>query len=243
MGTVYAYNGGVDYAPVQDIRFRANYSRAVRAPNVSETGFPLVPNFSNGFVDPCNPAVIGSGVRAANCLADIGAATLATFTNVTQSLPIVSGSNPNLTVEKSDSYTYGVVIQPRWASGMSLSVDYYNINVKGVISSVGAQGIVNSCYHSATLNNVFCQQFTRFRGPGAGPLGEDPGRILGNSLINAPLNFASRKRRGVDVNFTYQKDFGGFDVNTNLIYTHNFESSNFQDPTNPISKHGSWPVR
>ena len=233
VGTVYAYNGGVDYSPVQDIRFRANYSRAVRAPNVSETGFPLVPNFSNGFVDPCNPAVIGSGVRAANCLADIGAATLATFTNVTQSLAIVSGSNPNLDVETSDSYTYGVVVQPRWVPGLSLSVDYFNINVKGVIASVGAQGIVNSCYDSATLDNVFCQQFSRFRGPGAGPLGEDPGRLLGNSLINAPLNFASRKRRGVDTNISYQASFGPLDFATNLIYTHNFESSNFQDPTNP----------
>ncbi len=63
VGTVYAYNAGVDYAPFEDIRFRANYSRAVRAPNVSETGFPLVPNFSNGFVDPCNPSVIGRGAR------------------------------------------------------------------------------------------------------------------------------------------------------------------------------------
>ncbi|WP_332872640.1 TonB-dependent receptor domain-containing protein [Allopontixanthobacter sediminis] len=233
VGTVYAYNAGIDYAPIDDVRFRANYSRAVRAPNVSETGFPLVPNFSNGFIDPCNPAVIGTGIRAANCLADIGAATLATFTNVTQSLPIVSGSNPNLTVETSDSYTYGVILQPRWVPGLSLSVDYYDINVKGVIASVGAQGIVNSCYDSATLDNVFCDQFTRFRGPGAGPLGEDPGRILGNSLINAPLNFASRKRRGVDVNMSYQAKFGDVDFSTSLIYTHNLESSNFQDPTNP----------
>ena len=45
VGTVFSYNGGVDCAPVQDLRFRFNYSRAVRAPNVSETGFPLVPNF------------------------------------------------------------------------------------------------------------------------------------------------------------------------------------------------------
>ncbi|MFN3619686.1 TonB-dependent receptor domain-containing protein [Sphingorhabdus sp.] len=233
VGTVYSYNAGIDYAPVQDLRFRGNYSRAVRAPNVSETGFPLVPNFSNGFVDPCNPAVIGTGVRATNCLADIGAATLATFTNITQSLPIVSGSNPNLDVETSDSYTAGVVIQPRWVPGLSLSVDYYDINVKGVIANVTPQQIVNQCYDSPTLANIFCGQFQRFRGPGTGPLGEDPGRLLGNSLINAPLNFANRTRRGVDVNFAYRKDFGDVEFSTNLIYTHNFEISNFQDPTNP----------
>lgn len=233
VGTVYSYNVGGDYAPVEDIRFRANYSRAVRAPNVSETGFPLVPNFANGFIDPCNPDRIGTGVRATNCLADIGAETLATFTNITQSLPIVSGSNPNLNAETSDSYTYGFVLLPHWVPGFSLSADYYDINVKGIIANVGAQQIVNQCYDSATLDNIFCKQFERFRGPGTGPLGETPGRILGNSLINAPLNFASRRRRGLDVNMSYRKSFDGFDFNTNLIYTHNFEISNFQDVTNP----------
>ena len=232
VGTVYSYNGGVDFAPVQDIRFRANYSRAVRAPNVSETGFPLVPNFFNNFTDPCNPAVIGTGVRATNCATDLGP-LLANLTNIAQSLPIVSGSNPNLNAEKSDSYTYGVVIQPRWVPGLNLSVDYYNISVKGVIASVSPQTIVNQCYDSPTLANIFCSQFTRFRGPGVGPLGEVAGRVLGNSLINAPLNFANRKRRGLDVNLAYRHDFGPLDFNTSLIYTHNFTISNFQDPTNP----------
>ena len=233
VGTQWAYNFGADYAPVEDIRFRANYSRAVRAPNVSETGFPLVPNFSNGFVDPCQPAVIGTGVRATNCLADIGAATLATFTNITRSLPIVSGSNPNLNAEKSISYTYGVVIKPRWIPGMNLSVDYYNIRVNGVIANIGVQTLVNQCYDSPTLNNIFCPQFTRFRGPGLGPLNELPGQILGNSLISAPLNFAARVRRGIDVNFNYTHKFGNFDFDTSLIYVHSLANSNYQDPTNP----------
>jgi outer membrane receptor protein involved in Fe transport len=235
VGTVLSYNAGIDYAPVTDIRFRANYSRAVRAPNVSETGFPLVPNFSNGFTDPCNPAVIGTGVRAANCLADIGATTLATFTNIAQSLPIVSGSNADLLEEKSDSYTVGVVVQPRWVPGLSVSVDYYDISVKNVIATLTPQTIVNSCYDSATLNNIYCGQFARYRGAigTLGPGNEQPGRLLGNSLINAPLNFANRTRRGIDVNLTYRKDFGEFDFNTNLIYVHVLENSNFQDPLNP----------
>lgn len=232
VGTVYSYNAGGDWAPVRDIRFRANYSRAVRAPNVSETGFPLVPNFFNNFTDPCNPAVIGTGVRAANCAADLGA-LLGNLTNITQSLPIVSGSNPNLNAETSDSYTYGVVLQPRWTPGLSLSIDYYNITVNGIIATVSPQTIANQCYDSPTLDNIFCAQFTRWRGPGTGPLGEVPGRILGNSLINAPLNFAKRTRRGIDVNFAYRHNFGAVAFNTNLIYTHNLEISNFQDPTNP----------
>lgn len=232
VGTVWSYNAGLDYAPVRDIRFRANFSRAVRAPNVSETAFPLVPNFAPGFVDPCNPAVRGSGVRAANCAADLGA-LLGNLTDLTQSLPIVSGSNPNLTAETSDSLTIGTVIQPEFIPGFSLSVDYYDITVNGIITSLTAQTIVNSCYDSPTLNNVFCAQFERFRGPGTGPNGEVAGRILGNSLIAAPLNFARRERKGIDVNFSYRANFGDVKFDTNLIYTHNLKISNFQDPTNP----------
>ncbi len=231
-GTQWSYNAGVDWAPISDIRFRANYSRAVRAPNVSETGFPLVPNFFNNFVDPCNPASIGTGIRATNCQADISAANLAAFTNITQSLPIVSGSNPNLVSEKSDSYTYGVVVQPRFVPGLSVSVDYYDITVKNVIASINPQTLVNLCYDSPRPN-VFCGQFTRWAGPGAGPLGEQAGRILGNSLINAPVNFAKRQRRGIDVNFNYRHDFGTVDFSTDLIYTHSLINSNYQDPTNP----------
>lgn len=232
VGTVYSYNAGVDLAPIEDIRFRANYSRAVRAPNVSETGFPLVPNFSNGFSDPCNPGNRAAAVRAANCAADLGA-LLGNLTDVVQSLPIVSGSNPNLLVETSDSYTYGVVLRPRFLPGFTMSIDYYDISVDGVIAGVTPQQVANQCYDSPTLDNIFCRQFTRFRGPGTGPLGEIPGRILGNSLISAPLNFATRKREGIDVNLDYRRDFGDVSFSTNLIYTHVFTNSNFQDPTNP----------
>jgi outer membrane receptor protein involved in Fe transport len=234
VGTVWSYNAGAEWAPIRDIRFRGNYSRAVRAPNVSETAAPLVPNFSNGFVDPCNPAQIGNNpTRAANCQADIPAAQLAALTDVTQSLGIVSGSNPNLTVETSDSWTVGAVIQPRWIPGLSLTVDYYDITVDGIISNVAVQTLVNNCYDQARPN-IFCGQFTRYTGAGPGPNGEQPGRILQFSLISAPLNFAARKRRGIDVNLNYRANIStDVAVASNLIYTHNLQISNFEDPTNP----------
>lgn len=231
-GSVWSYNAGVDWAPIQDLRFRGNYSRAVRAPNVSETAFPLVPNFAPGFRDPCSPSRINSGSssRAANCQADIGA-NLGTVTDSTYSLGIVSGSNPNLTEETSNSWTIGAVIQPRFIPGLSLSVDYYDITVNDIIASLGAEAIVNSCYDSASTDNVFCDQFERFAGPGVGPSGELPGNILFNSLIVAPLNFAKRERVGIDVNLAYRTDItDDVRLNTNLIYTHNLKISNFQDP-------------
>lgn len=234
VGKVWAYNGGVQWSPISDIRFRANYARAVRAPNVSETGFPLVPNFSS-ITDPCNTVNINtSTLRSANCTSAVGAANLANLTPVTYSLAIVSGSNPNLAAETSDSYTLGAVFQPRFIPGLSLTVDYYNIKVNGVIASVTAQQILNNCYDSATLNNIYCSQFSRYLGTGAGPNGEAPGAIRSNSLIVAPLNYASRVRKGIDVDLSYRTNLGGnVSFASTLIYVHSLKISDYQDPTNP----------
>src|SRR5206468_2602425 len=182
-GTVWAYNGNIEWAPVRDIRFRANYSRSVRAPALTETSFPLTQNFAPGFVDPCAPSQRNSNGsnRQTNC-ATLGA-NLANIPDITQSLQIRSGSNPNLLSEVSDSWTYGAVIQPRWIPGLSFTADYYNIRVKNVIASLSAQSIVNACYDQPNLNNQFCAQFSRFAGPGVGPGNELPGQILQGSLV------------------------------------------------------------
>jgi outer membrane receptor protein involved in Fe transport len=232
-GNVWAYNAGVDWAPVRDLRFRANYSHAVRAPNLAEVGRPRLANFFNGFLDPCQPAQINATAnRAANCQADLGA-LLANLTDIAASLPIFSGSNPNLTAESSNSWTVGAVFQPSFIPGLSLSVDYYNITVDDIITPITAQTIVNSCYDLADLNNIFCSQFQRNRGPGNGPLGEVPGRILGNTLTQAPLNYAKRERAGIDVNLNYRVNIGAVRLQTGLIYTHNLKISDYLDPTQP----------
>ncbi|MBA3666199.1 MAG: TonB-dependent receptor [Sphingomonas sp.] len=238
-GTVWAYNAGVDWSPIRGLRFRGNYGRAVRAPNYSETGFPVVPNFAPGFQDPCRAANIGQGTqyRAANCLADLGAALLnsPSFANIAAfSLPVLSGSNPDLVAETSDSYTLGAVAQPRFIPGLSLSVDYYAITVNKVITSVSAQNIANGCYDLPTLDNPFCSLFTRYRGAGVSGAGEIPGQIANNTLLQAPLNFAKRVRKGIDFEAAYRTGLGSFArLDTHLLYTHNLKNSNFENPTLP----------
>jgi len=232
---VTTYNVGGEWAPVRDIRFRGNYGKAVRAPNVSETGFPAVPNFAPGFLDPCASANIANNPnRAGNCLADLGATLLAGLPNVSYSLNIISGSNPDLLPETSKSLTLGAVVQPRFIPGLSVSVDYYKIKVNDVIVSLSAQSIANNCYDQPSLNNIFCSLFTRFRGPGTGLLGEQPGQILGNSLVSAGVNFAKRERRGIDTNINYRANLGGgVRLDTSVIYVHGLKSSNFENPALP----------
>lgn len=232
-GTVWTYSVNAVYAPINDLRFRANYSRAVRAPNLTELYSPLGQNFAPSFGDPCSARNIASGTqfRAANCAA---AGIPANYDyNYAQSLEIMSGGNTQLNVEKSDSYTYGAQLIPSFAPGLSLSVDYYNIKVNNVITAPSAQAIANSCYDSPTTANQFCALFQRVAPGQTGPNGEDPYRIIEGSLQQVQLNYARLQVRGIDVDLSYQHRFGGMNLTSHLVYTHQLQNDSFLDPTQP----------
>jgi outer membrane receptor protein involved in Fe transport len=232
-GTVYAYNGGVEWAPIRDIRFRTNYARAVRAPNLSDLYTPLGQNFSL-ISDPCSAENIGSGAstRAANCHAD-GVPAGYNF-QYTASLAYNSGGNAALKAETSNSFTVGAVLQPRFLPGFAVSVDYYNIRVNNVITAPSAQAIINACYDAASLNNQFCSLFARNAGPATGPRGEKVGRILEGSLNVVPLNYAKLQVRGIDFDVSYDRQIGRLGkFALHAIYTMALQNDSFLDPVNP----------
>ena len=230
---VWTYNFGGEWAPVRDIRFRGNFGKAVRAPNLSETGFPVVPNFSPTFEDPCSANRIATNpVRQAACTAELGP-LLGGIRNGPYSLGINSGANPNLLPETSYSLTLGTVIQPRWVPNLSLSVDWYKINVKGVIANVTAQQIVNNCY-DLPAGNSFCNLFQRVPAGQTGSQGEVQGNVV-FGVTQAPVNFARRLRKGIDVSANYRARLSSNVVlDTGLIYTHGIQNSNFELVTNPL---------
>lgn len=234
-GTVVAWNAGAEWVPVRDLRFRANWSRAVRAPNVSETN----PDERQAFVpgsttDPCSAEAIGSGSsnRATNCRA---AGVPAGFQFLYQGgFQHRLGGNPLLREEESDSLTIGGIFQPRWLPGFSLSIDYYDIKVSDVIASPGVQQILNSCYDGPSLDNGFCELFQRHLGPGLGPNGEIPGQIIVNSLLRAPVNFAGLKVRGIDAEAAYRRRIEGIgELATRLVYTLALQNDSFLNPQDP----------
>lgn len=232
-GTVYAYNGQVLYSPFKDLRLRAGYARAVRAPNLSELFSEQSQNFAPGFGDPCSARNIGTGsnTRATNCLA---AGVPASYDYVyLQSLEILSGGNPNLKAETSRSITIGGVYQPSYIPGLSLSVDYYDITAQSTINSPTAQQIANNCYDLATLNNAFCGLFTR-NGAATAATGEDPFRILEGSLQQVLVNFAKQKVRGIDVTASYDRQIGNLGkLTTNMVYTYVLKADDFIDASDP----------
>jgi len=168
-GTVTTWKLGATWeTPIEGLRIRGVTSRDIRAPNLSElfaAGSSVnIPNFTNPFTNP------------------------PTQVNVLQ----ITGGNPNLTPEKARNTTVGLVYsRPKWAPGLNLSIDYYRIDIKDVISSLTAQQVVNFC-QDGTLKDCAGNYF--LDGPGG----------AGNFVRTQPFNFASLFTEGFDIEASYQ---------------------------------------
>ena len=254
---VWAYNGGVIYSPFDGLRLRGSYARAVRAPNIGDLFSTASETFLNGLVDPCSQTVINDNPnRARNCAAAGIPTTIVIngetrpWTNVAASgISGINRGNPNLEPETSDSITIGAVFQPRFVSGLSFSVDYYNIKVNNVISGVAPQAIINQCYDDPVgLDNPFCA--ATFRRTTNDPLtnftfaGQLNRRFdgvpditienIGPSFINQPFNYAQLRAEGIDFQFDYITDLSA-DLKLNMrgVLTYNLNRENFTYITEP----------
>ncbi len=236
-GTVIAWNAGLTYAPIDDIRFRGNYSKSVRAPDQSELYSAASQNFAT-VNDPCDVNFISSGSpnRAANCAA---AGIPAGFINQSarqQTQEILSGGNPGLKEETSKSWTIGGVLTPTFAPGLSITVDYFDIKVDDVIASVTAQQIVDQCYDLQGLDNAFCALIQRRPAGSVDPRTGEANAFffVPGGILQSSLNFAKRTAKGVDMEANYTTDLGDFgDLNLNGIATYVKERNNYPDVTDP----------
>lgn len=225
-GGVFSYNAGLIWAPTREFRFRGSYAVAVRAPTQGDLFTSPTQNF-NFVTDPCDVQNINNGTtfRVANCAA-LGVP--AGFVNLPfrqQSQSFFNAGNPNLEAETSKSFTIGTVLEPRIARGLSLTLDYYNIEVTNLIAGLGLQTILNLCVDSPTLNNQFCPLLSP-RDPATGLFPQNVG-------VSAGVNFAKQRTSGIDVDLRYRHDFGGITAQVRTLFTYIFERSNFTSPTNP----------
>lgn len=158
------WTAGGRYSPFTLLTLRGAYTRAIRAPSVTEAFNPT----SSSYVfatDPCDRTQQGTGpdpaTRAKNCAAAGIPANFQALSN-SRSFPGYTFGNPNLTNEKSDSYSAGVVITPPLLRGLSATVDYVDITLNNAISQFGTSQVVAACYDSTTYPaNPFCPLVTR----------------------------------------------------------------------------------
>src|SRR6185437_8499260 len=209
-GDAHTYNLGIEWQPIDDLRFRGGFQRAIRAPNVSELFTSSSGTSANSGRDPCS-AASSVTTTAALCIATgvpAGSVFSAGLNCPTNQCQARVGGNPGLNPETSDSWTLGIVVTPTFLPGFTATVDYYNIKIGGFIATVPIGVTLANCY-STTLNptqsaaNPFCALVHR----------DSLGTIATTDLgfVDANLqNIASDKVQGIDAEVNYDKDLSDF---------------------------------
>lgn len=230
VGGAFTWNINGTWAPIKDIRFRGSFSRAIRAPNISELYEP-----QQGAVfrpdDPCNQstidALLADGVataqnRLANCRAD--GIPVGYEDPLSARFSGTSGGNPDLQEERAKTWTLGGVLQPSFLPGFTFSADWYSIEIEDAIAAVGSQDIVNTCYDLSTFPNQYCSLFSRNRDATSQT-------FLGfNFLRQTQINYGRLKTSGLDMTMDYGFGFGEHEFALRVTANYINELDDFFDP-------------
>ncbi|MEN3749142.1 TonB-dependent receptor [Sphingomonas sp. HF-S3] len=162
-GYVTTWKVGATWEPVPDLRLRATRSRDIRAGNLAEL-FQAGQTNTTTLVDPAK-------------------------NNQSYTVFQTTVGNPVISPERADTLNLGAVFQPRFVPGLSASVDYFDIEVKGAIATLGASTIVNQCYQG---NQALCALIDR---DAAGFMTE---------VFLRPINLARQTARGLDFEASYR---------------------------------------
>ncbi|PXA86710.1 TonB-dependent receptor [Caulobacter sp. D4A] len=203
VGSVGAYKIDGDWEVFDGFRLRGGYQRAVRAPSIGELYSPQNQGYPAIDEDPCaidSSARTGSNAASVRtqCLAQgVPSAIIDSYTYANGQINALSGGNPDLQEETSNTFSIGTVWTPRLESPLfeklSLSVDFYSIDIKDAIGTIDASTVLEKCYNGDANASYYCSLFTR---------NTSTGEIDTMTLTN--LNLAEFKTSGVD----FQVDWG-----------------------------------
>lgn len=226
-----AWKLGATWAPVEELRMRGSFQRAVRAPNVIElfSGQSLfeveLTENANGSFDPCSGA---TPFATFDQCARTGV-TSAQYGNIVDNpagqFNSLIGGNPDLQPETADTYSFGAVLRPSFVPALTISVDYFNITVEGLVGSVNPNLSLTNCIN--TGDPFFCNLIQR--NPGSGSLFQGEAGFFRRFNVNT----GSLKTSGIDLAVDYRMDLanifggdpGGLAFNLVGTYLDSFETT------------------
>lgn len=160
-GSLWSWKLGISDLIHEDLRVRLVRSRDIRAPNIGELYTTAGVNTST-ISDP--------------------------FTGQQAFVQTLTGGNAGLDAEIANTLTVGAVFSPSWAPRLSLAVDYYDIDIKGAITTLGSQSIVTRCFDG---NAALCPLITR---NAAGTI---------TTIRSVYINLSRFQAKGVDIEASY----------------------------------------
>ena len=149
----------------------------------------------------------------------------------------ISGSDPDNppTSETADTFTAGFVWTPEFDAlpNLTLSVDYYDIDIDGAIGELTAQEILNGCY--TVGETAACDRITRLGGALTAP---------GSGTRAVTQNLIFRRAEGLEVSASFGVDLGNagdleISGTVNHYLTNEFQSETFLPVVDCVGKYGN----
>ena len=187
------YKVGINWGITPTIRLRASQGTSFRTPALFELYLADQTSFiAQRFVDPCIfwGDALASGaitqVTANNCASEGFAPD---FQGGTVTATVIAGGGAGiLQAETSTSKTIGLIWTPQFAD-LSVSVDYFDIEVRDEVDQFGPDNIVFSCYESEFFpTDPLCDLFER-----------DAITDGVDNIRDSFINIASQTNKGFDV--------------------------------------------
>ncbi|MBI5067925.1 MAG: TonB-dependent receptor [Deltaproteobacteria bacterium] len=217
-GTNNTYKIGARFSPIREVTLRGTYGTAFRAPNVGELyasgvaeSFDFTPNG-----DPCQNVPAGPSTLRTRCEATGLPVGSAGSGDTADQFRTLRGANADLSAEKAKIFTVGVVFEPQqWVRGLSLTADYYKIDLDNAVTFLSAPVILEGCYSGGS--NAYCQKIHR-----------DADGVI--SAIDDKLsNAQSNSTDGIDVAAKYNLPIGGvgtFDFGLDATFLGSYKQTN-----------------
>ncbi|HEY0945062.1 MAG TPA: TonB-dependent receptor [Opitutaceae bacterium] len=205
------------YRPFNDeLTFRATYSESFTAPTL----YDLFNSGSEGFTSSLALNRASDGV----------------LTSARQ-YRARSGGNPDLAPSESRNYTVGAVYSPRALKGLTVSLDYFNIDERSLVDSIGEQRILQSVETLGTASPYAdLVGIGNFRSRGGSAV-TAPGQITTNDSDNVYvedilINVAGLEQSGYDlkIDYTHQTPtMGRFDFSSTWTFINKFVFQSLPD--------------
>jgi len=215
------YKIALGWAPTTDFKARGSFQKAVRHANVRELFRPQGIGLYDMASDPCagaNPtATLEQCARTGVTAAQYGKIADSPAGQYNQ----LQGGNPNLKPESSETLSYGFIWTPEFVDGLTVTLDYYNIEVTDAISAISAETTLNQCLNTGDAS--FCNLVNR--GPVSGTLWLD-----GDSIVATNINIGFIETEGVDFTFEYEfdvADMGSVSIMNNGNYVMAYDQEEY----------------
>lgn len=203
------YKAGLIWTVNDQLKLRATRSTSFRVPSLQEL-YAGSGAKEETRVDPCHNygTRSPSDVVYQSCQA---AGLPLNYVQVGNLIDTRPAGNPNLVPEDAEMLTVGAVWEPAFVSGLSVTLDYWSIDIENSIQSVRGQQMLTACYNSGDLNHPFCSPDVHTRDPVTGEI---------NRLTPRPSNVGTEQVTGVDLGVMYQTQLFGLDTLFDMNVSH-----------------------